>query len=111
MEHRRLVQKDVAREKPPHVRDVIEVQHLGPLVEQHALRKPGRAARVHEDDWIVFFRLIRHLADGRGKQLFVTMVVGSVTVADHHDVIDADVAAHLIDDTCEERVGETDVRS
>ena len=41
--------------------DVVEVQHLGALVEQHALGQAGRAAGVHEHDGVVLVGLVGDL--------------------------------------------------
>ena len=58
VEHRRLVQVDVGLVEVPLHQRVVEVEHLGPLVEQHALGQPGGAAGVHEDDRVVLLGLV-----------------------------------------------------
>ena len=51
--------------------DVVQVEHLGPLVEQHALGQAGRAARVHEDDGIVLVGLVGHDRLAGGDEVLV----------------------------------------
>ena len=58
VEHRRLVQEDVVGVEPPHLHHVVEVQHLGAVVEQHALRQTRRAAGVHEHGGVVLVGLV-----------------------------------------------------
>ena len=77
---------------------VVQVEHLGAVVEQHALRQAGGAAGVHEDDGIVLVGLVGDLRRRAREQVFVLDVVRRVAVADHHDVLDADRLAHLVDD-------------
>ncbi len=55
----------VARRTATARRDVVQVQHLGALVEQHALRQAGGAAGVHEDDRVVLLGLV---GDGRRRR-------------------------------------------
>ena len=74
--------------RPPANGDVVHVQHLGPLVEQHALGQPGGAARVHEDDRVVLLGLVGHVRLARRDQVLVREVVGDVALADEHDLLD-----------------------
>ena len=110
VEHRRLVQVHAALvEAPPH-RDVVHVQHLGPLVEQHALRQPGGAARVHEHDRVVLLGLLGHDRLPRREQVLVADVVGHVALADQHHLLDARLRAHGVDERRERGVREADPR-
>ena len=66
--------------------DVVEVQHLGPLIQQHALGSSGGASRVHHHDRVRFvgFRWDDRLAGI--DQVLVAHVVRQVAVAHQHHV-------------------------
>ena len=96
-------------EAPPHP-DVVHVQHLGPLVEQHALRQPGGAAGVHEHDRVVLLGLLGHDRVPCGEQVLVADVVGHVALADQHHLLDPRLRAHGVDERRERGVREADPR-
>ena len=109
VEHRRLVQVDLVGGDPPRHRHVVQVEHLGALVEQHTLRRAGRAAGVHEDHRVVFVGLVGNHRRRRGEQLLVVEIVRRVAAPDQHHVLETDLFAHLVDHAGEERVREADL--
>ena len=110
VEHRRLVQVHAVLVEPDRDAGVVQVQHLGPLVEQDALRQSRRATGVHEDHRVGLVGLGRHDRLAALEQLLVAHVVRHVTVADEHDAFDARVVTHRVDDACEQRVDEDRAR-
>ena len=85
---------------------VVQVQHLGPLLEQHTLRPPGGAAGVHEDHRVGLVRLRRYDRRTALEQILVAGIVRHVAVADEHHALDAGLVAHRVDQAREERVDE-----
>ena len=66
--------------------DVVEVQQLGALVEQHPLGQACRAAGVHEHGRVVLVGLGRRDGAAGRDEVLVAHVVGCVGVTDEHDV-------------------------
>ena len=110
MEHRRLVQVDATFAEADGDRDVVQVQHLGPLGQQRALREPRGAARVHEHDRIVLFGLVGHHRLARAEEVLVLHVVRHVAVSHEHDLAHVlEVGPRLLQQPREQPVGEHDL--
>ena len=86
MEHGGLVRVDALLAEVDGEPDVVEVQHLGALVEQHALGDAGGATGVHQHRRIGLVRLVGRDRLAGGDQVLVAHVVGHVTIADQHHV-------------------------
>ena len=84
---------------------MIEVQHLGALVEEDALGHTCRASRVHEHHRIGLLRFWRNDRFTSRDQVFVADVVGNVTVADEHDLTECELGP-AIGDVAHEMLGE-----
>ncbi len=76
---------------------MVEVQHLGSLVEEYALGQTRRPTGVHEDHRIGFLGFDRHDRFASGDEVFVAEVVGNVGVADEHDVTERELGPALGD--------------
>ena len=87
---------------------LVDVEHQGPVVDDHALGQAGGPAGVHEDGQVVLVRLGRHLRRARRHHVLVGDVVGDVAAADQHHLVDARLGAHRVDQGGEEGVGEAD---
>ena len=107
MEHRGLQQ--VHRVAAPLVDegDVVGVEQLGPLVEQHPLGHPGGAAGVHEDDRVGLLAFGRQHRPGV-QQLVEGHGVGHVTRTDAHHVLEAGLLADGLDHRAEHCIDEAD---
>ena len=95
--------------------DVVQVQDLGSLLEQRALRHPGGAARVHEHGRIGLFGLRWYDGVAVADQVLVAEVVGGVAATDQHDVLQWQFMPHWVDVAGEvlgeQRVDEDDFRA
>ena len=80
MEDRGLQERRAFGELRELHRRVVGVQDLGALVAEDALRQPGGAARVHEDDRVRLLGLVREHRVVSRDQVLVADVVWSVRV-------------------------------
>ena len=85
--------------------DVVQVQHLGALVEEHPLGQAGGTPGVHEHDRIVLVRFIGHHGASCCQQVLIAHVVGRLAVAYEHHAAQWELIADL-GDVAGEVVGE-----
>lgn len=92
VEHRGLMQVHRVLVEAHLQRDVVQVQHLCPMVEHHALREAGRSAGVHQHGEVVLLRFVGDQRLGTGDQVLVQEVVrqfdAGEDVTDQHHVTD-----------------------
>ena len=88
VEHRGLVEVDGFLLQGDDHGHVVEVQHLGPAVDQHPLGQAGGAAGIHQHHRVGLLGLIGHHRIDRGQHVLVADVVGHVAVADEDHVAD-----------------------
>ena len=111
VEHRRLVEEHPRFIQRIHEAQVVEVEHLGPVLEEHALRQTGGPARVHEHDRIVLLGLGGELGHRGPHEFLVGDVVVHVARADEDNLFDPRFLAYPVHHLREERIGETHLRA